>query len=81
MHEIHSNLLWIGHSFDVRQPRPLFDAGITAVIDVAYEEPPAQIPRSVSMPDISKATGNFYEDGVSVRNLSSWRLSTCRIAD
>ena len=47
MHEIHSNLLWIGHSFDVRQPRPLFDAGITAVIDVAYEEPPAQIPRSI----------------------------------
>ena len=48
MHEIHPNLLWIGHAFDVRQPRPLFDAGITAVIDVAYEESPAQIPRHLT---------------------------------
>ena len=48
MHEIHPNLLWIGHAFDVREPRPLFDAGIAAVIDVAYEEPPAQIPRQLT---------------------------------
>ena len=45
MHEIHPNLLWIGHALDVREPRALFDVGITAIIDVAYEEPPAQIPR------------------------------------
>ena len=48
MHEIHPQLLWIGHAFDVREPRPIFDAGITAVIDVAYEEPPAQIPRQLT---------------------------------
>ena len=48
MHEIHPNLLWIGHALDVREPRPLFDAGITAVIDVAYEEPPAKIPRQLT---------------------------------
>ena len=48
MHEIHSNLLWIGHALDVREPRPLFAVGITAVIDVAYEEPPAQIPRQLT---------------------------------
>ena len=47
MHNIHSNLLWIGHAFDLREPRALFDAGITAVIDVAYEEPPAQVPRKL----------------------------------
>ncbi len=47
MHEIHPNLLWIGHAFDIREPRALFDAGITAAIDVAYEEPPAQIPRQL----------------------------------
>ena len=47
MHEIERNLLWIGHAFDVREPRPLFDVGIKAVIDVAYEEPPAQIPRQL----------------------------------
>ena len=45
MHEVHSSLLWIGNALDVREPRGLFQAEITAVIDVAYEEPPAQIPR------------------------------------
>jgi len=48
MHEIHPNLLWIGHALDVSEPRPLFDAGITAIVDVAYEEPPAQIPRQLT---------------------------------
>ena len=47
MHEIHSKLLWIGNAFDIRQPRGLFDVGIRAVIDVAYEEPPAQLPRQL----------------------------------
>lgn len=47
MLEIHPNLLWIGHALDVREPRALFDAEITAVIDVAYEEPPAKIPRQL----------------------------------
>ncbi len=47
MHEIHPNLLWLGHAFDVREPRPLFDACITAVVDVAIEEPPAQLPRQL----------------------------------
>ena len=47
MLEIHPNLLWIGHAMDVREPGPLFDSGITAVVDVAYEEPPAQLPRQL----------------------------------
>ena len=47
MHEIHPGLLWIGHAVDVRNPKPLFDVGITAVVDVAYEEPPAQLPRQL----------------------------------
>jgi protein-tyrosine phosphatase len=49
MHEIHPDLLWLGHALDIRQrqPRPLFDAGITAVVDVAYEEPPAGLPRQL----------------------------------
>ena len=47
MHEIHPDLLWLGHALDVREPRPLFDAGITAVVDVAFEEPPAQLPRQL----------------------------------
>jgi len=48
VHELHSNLLWLGHAFDIRKPRPLFDADITAVVDVAYEEPPANLPRQLS---------------------------------
>ena len=47
MLEIHPNLLWIGHALDVREPAALFDAGITAVVDVAYEESPAQLPRQL----------------------------------
>lgn len=47
MHELHPNLLWLGHAFDVREPRPLFDAGISAVVDVAYEEAPATLPRQL----------------------------------
>ncbi len=48
MHEVHSQLLWIGNAFDVREPRAIFDAGIAAVIDVAYEELPAQVPRQLT---------------------------------
>ena len=47
MHEIHPDMLWLGHSLDIREPRPLFEAGITAVVDVAFEEPPAQLPRQL----------------------------------
>ena len=47
MHEIQSGLLLIGHALDIREPKPLFDAGIEAVVDVAYEEPPARLPRQM----------------------------------
>lgn len=41
MREIQSELLWTGNA------RGLFDAGIAAVIDLAYEESPAQLPRQL----------------------------------
>lgn len=47
MHEIHPGRLWLGHALDARDPRSLFEAGIAAVVDVAYEEPPAQLPRKL----------------------------------
>ena len=47
MTEIESGLLWLGHALDIREPRDLFDAGIQAIVDVAYEEPPAQLPRQL----------------------------------
>ena len=45
MHEIHPNRLWLGYARDIREPRRLLEAGITAVVDVALEEPLAQLPR------------------------------------
>ena len=47
MQELHPNLLWLGHALDAREPRPLLEAGIAAVVDVAYEELPAQLPRQL----------------------------------
>ena len=48
MHEIQSNLLWIGHALDVREPQGLFDMGISAIVDVAYDEPTAKLPRQLT---------------------------------
>ena len=45
MHEIQKDLLWTGNAGDLREPRPLFAAGIEAVIDLALEEQPARLPR------------------------------------
>jgi hypothetical protein len=47
MREVYPNLLWIGHALDVREPKALFDVEIAAVIDVAFEEPPAALPRQL----------------------------------
>ena len=47
MLEAHEKLLWIGNAIEIRDPKLLFDLEIEAVVDVAYEEPPAQIPRGM----------------------------------
>jgi protein-tyrosine phosphatase len=47
MHEVLAEQLWIGHAQDARDARRLLDMGIAAVVDLAYEETPAQLPRSV----------------------------------
>ena len=47
MIEVHPPLLWIGHAFDRQGHRALFDAGIDAVVDVAWEERPATLPREM----------------------------------
>ena len=46
MLEIHDSL-WIGNALDIRTPERLFGAGISAVVDLAYEELPAQLPRQL----------------------------------
>jgi len=47
VHEFLSKRLWIGHRLDLRDPTPLFDLGIAAVVDVALEERPEQLPREL----------------------------------
>ena len=47
MFEAHPDLLWIGHAHDVRDPQLLFATEIAAVVDLAYEEAPAQLPREL----------------------------------
>jgi len=48
MLEVHRDLLWLGNAFDIREPRPIFELEIKAVVDVSYEEKPAQLPRQLT---------------------------------
>ena len=45
MISIHNKLLWLGHARDAREPRALYDAGVKAVVDLAYAESAAVLPR------------------------------------
>lgn len=47
MIEIEPGKLWLGNSGDVRDARRLFDAEIAAIVDVAWDEPPASLPREL----------------------------------
>ncbi len=47
MHEIFPNQLWGGHAMDVRSPQAIFQAGVRCVVDLAYEEPTAKLPRQL----------------------------------
>jgi hypothetical protein len=47
MREISQGRLWLGTVIDVRGVHALYDAGVEAVVDLAYEEPLAQLPRDL----------------------------------
>lgn len=47
MREIFPELLWIGNARDARDVKGVLDLGITAVVDLALEEPPIQFPRDI----------------------------------
>src|ERR1700722_3244553 len=47
MRQIAGRPLWVGHVGDTRQPRPLLDAGISAVVELADSEPMAILPREL----------------------------------
>src|SRR5262245_45506834 len=47
MRQVTGRALWVGHVGDTRQPRPLLDAGIAAVVELADSEPLASLPREL----------------------------------
>jgi protein-tyrosine phosphatase len=47
MNEIQPDLLWTGNAREARDTQAIFDAGISAVVDLAYEEPPGQLARQL----------------------------------
>jgi protein-tyrosine phosphatase len=47
MHQIPPHSLWIGSTGDLRDWRHLYDVGIQAVLDLAYEEPPLKLPHDL----------------------------------
>ena len=47
MHEVVPQTLWIGNTVEARTARDLLDAGVVAIVDLAYEEQPAELPRSL----------------------------------
>lgn len=47
MHELITERLWIGNAMDARNPKHLIDLGVSAIVDLAYEESPAQLPRQL----------------------------------
>jgi protein-tyrosine phosphatase len=47
MRQVKDYPLWIGHAGDGSDFRHVFDAGIRAIVQVAYEEPPLHPPREL----------------------------------
>ena len=47
MRQLQNRQLWLGHAGDVRDARAILSADIEAVVDLASNEPPAALPRSL----------------------------------
>jgi protein-tyrosine phosphatase len=47
MRQIGNLRLWTGHVGDLRDPQPIIDAGILAVVDLALEERATVLPRNL----------------------------------
>jgi protein-tyrosine phosphatase len=48
MREVIPDKLWIGNALDARDVPGVLGLGITAIIDLAIEEPPIQFPRDIT---------------------------------
>jgi hypothetical protein len=47
MRQVAGRALWVGHAGDTYHPRPLLDAGIGAVVELADSEPLTPLPREL----------------------------------
>jgi protein-tyrosine phosphatase len=47
MRQLHPHQLWLGNARDAHEFRAILDAGITAVVQLAAEEPPVMLPREL----------------------------------
>ena len=63
MHKVIPEQLWIGNASDARRPADLLQAGILAVVDLAYEEPPPTLPRELILVRVplTDGEGNLRE--------------------
>lgn len=58
MREIIPQRLWIGNAGDARNVPALMTLGVQAVVDLAQEEPPCQLPRDIAYCRIPLNDGN-----------------------
>lgn len=47
MREVIPEVVWIGNALDARNIQGVLNAGFQVVVDLAIEEPPAQLPRDI----------------------------------
>ena len=47
MQAVGDGSLWIGNTTDLRKPAALYEAGVAAVVDLAYEAAPTVLPRDL----------------------------------
>ena len=71
MREIIPAHLWLGNAYDARAPQKLFDLGIAAVVDLAYEEAAAGLPRSLAYVRIPLVDGGGNDP-----RLLKWAIDT-----
>lgn len=48
MHQVAGTQLWLGHVGKLRDISQLYTLGIKAVVDLALNEPPSQLPREIT---------------------------------
>jgi hypothetical protein len=61
---VYSDLLYVGNAMDARDLRPIYDNRIRAVVDLAINEPPAQLGREIIYCRFPLNDGDGNNDGL-----------------